>query len=416
MSEKIYRIAIVGDNAQLYMTCSHLSNHLRNLSIEIIPVLVDSSTEDTLRHAFTPFTPTLAPALKSRHSSTSRAFGEASITTPNSDTPLAFNFSDYGKASAAVNFHQALEITSQNSLTPLNISQFATRDKQTFGICYSHKTIKRHFQTSCNLDNIYTVYAGGISVKKDGSKIVNITTRDGKVINADIYIDCSNKQLLMREVQEATLIPTQYIPPYSQNSMLNDCDEGSADSQVLITEDRIQCKLKAGSAAEERTYQFNSEQSNSTASFFETPWIENCIALGQGYCNLPNVLICTDRILETQLSIVCEILPIKTASSAVQSHLKSHSERVLNDAIDSINLLIFRNARGCELTVKNNKRLQLFKSSAAMHQSEYSMINNNCWGALMRVCGVKPNNTNALAKSRSAEDITDKVLNLTTGV
>lgn len=416
MSNKTYHIAIIGDDLQAYVACSYLSNELRASNIRLTPIILPPKADSTIKHVFTPFTQMLSPILASRGDTVSQGFESIAIKTKNMPDGLAFNFSDYGEVSAAVNFHQAYEVCKKHNNNTPPISAFLTRNKKTFGVTYNKESAKEIFRHECIKRDIYTIRTEGLSVTLNNGSIEKITTTEGQVIKADLYIDCSKHQCIMSQLQEPTKIPANNIPHYQVENKTTE-NSAPAGSIIFSDENSISCELNTGKTSEHRRYVFSDEHTRGSTRgmYFDRPWLNNCVSLGRGYCELPELLICMDRILESQLLVLALFLPISSGLSSAQKHYAMHSQRILSDAIDSANLLISEILPSCELTNSNSLRKQLFESSAASHQSEQSMINNSCWGALMRSIDIKPKTTNALAQARPASEISKKVTQLLTG-
>lgn len=412
---KKYNIVIAGDSQQVHMACAYLAKELHLADVQLTPIIVADNKDGVIKHAFTPFTPILSPLAQRHKKSQLKGFESLFIQTKNLPQQMPFNFNNYGEPSTAVNFHQALQVCQQYDETTPALSAFLSRDQSTFGITYHTQEAQKAFQQYCNQQDIYTVCTQAIAVEQHNGSITKITTKEGQTISADLYIDCSSEQVIMRCIQAITHIEPHHIPPYTVESQLSNNNSSASGCIITSGDNRITCSLQTANTTECRTYHFeNSEQANNSY-YFEQPWLNNCVSLGQGYCNLPELLICTDRILESQLLALAPFLPIYTGFDSAQKHYAMHSHRVLNDAIDSVNLLVSEVSPQCNLTPNNATRAQLFESSAALHQAETAMINPNCWGALMFSVGIKPASTNALAQARPAAVISQKVKELLTG-
>lgn len=412
-----YHIAIVGDQLQVHMVAAYLAKELNQTDIQLTPIVLANAADPTIKHAFAPFTPILGPLTQTSQSSAIKGFKSLTIKTPHLPQKMPFNFDNYGAPSTAVNFHQALEVSQTFDSSTPDIGSFLSKDKNSFGITYNTNTAKSSFQRRCNLQDIYTICTASLTVKINNEIIHSITTQEGQEIQADLFLDCSNAQVIMRQLQSPVLVDAAHIPAYTTQHTLQNTTQNSpttSGSAITCSANTLTCELVANEMHAQRSYHFADNEQSEQVFYFAKPWVSNCVSLGNGYCNLPDVLICRDRILESQLLSLVPFLPIRTGFTSAQNHVAMHTHRVLNEAIDSVNLLASAASANLQLTANNLKRSQLFESSGALHQSETAMINSNCWGALMRAVGIAPKATNALAQARSAADISQKVKQLIT--
>ena len=412
MKKKQYCIVVLGEASHVYMTCSHLAKELKNTNIKLVAVIINVKSEDSVKHAFTPFSPAFSAVLSSPEAP-SNTLEAVSITTHQHPETLSFNFADYGEPSAAVNFHQAYDACKKRDQNIPSMGAFLKRDKKSFGICYRQSKAAQIFKSQCFNENIYSIVTQKVSPTIQNDSIKNLVTEEGQTIAGDLYIDCSSGQVLMSQLQPRTQISNKTIPNYRIERMLKPAAE-KPQSKITSEKNTVVCHLGTTDQAEERRYVFGQDEYRE-AFHYSQPWLNNCVALGHGYCELPELLICKDRILETQLHILALFLPITSNFASAQSHFAMHSQRILDDAIDSANLLIADACPTAELSQTNTVRKGLFESSGGTHQRELSIINNSCWGALLRQVGIEPKSTNALAQARPVADMSQKLLQLVTG-
>ena len=412
-----YVIAIVGEAMQLNMACCFLSNALQKENVRIIPVLLSrhKHTDNTeyntrLKHAFSPFTQSFSPMLKELMSSAGLRY--ANIDIPHASESLKFNFSNYGMPSASINFHQAFEVARNIDSTIPALDTFIEPSASPSGVVYDTQDVKQYFQQLMIQQDLYSITTESIETIVTQNKLTHLLTEDGQTINADLFIDCSDKGILARQLQARSKIATQHIPKYSREVIWN--NQG-ADCYSNIKVDKSAIHHSIGDQNSHQTYKYTFKNDGDDAAFFNQPWFNNCVAIGNAYCNLPELLICRDRILESQLQTLVPFIPPRSHSNIARNHFNTISGRVLHETIDTINLLLQATDLDTSLTESNTSRMALFSSSASEYKHEDSMISNNCWGALMRCIGANPNNTNALAQARSAQSITQKVKQLAKG-
>lgn len=411
MSEP-YRIIIVGDDLQLQMVTSHLHQELRFANVRIIPIQLGDTPAPSLRHAFTPFDKILQPLFTESATNLPKGFDAISLKLPQCSDGFKFNFSTYGVASSAVNFSQAFEVAKANDSNTPAFDQFITKNKSTFGIVYSQEEAREKFR-QFNIENDrFFNWTQTLEVIAPNGHIEKVITSDGQVFDGDLFIDCSTRQHLIRSTQEQQDIPQENLPPYQSSSVVQN-NASPNGSTIQAKNDLIECKLSTGETEEIRTYDF--EHTGDSAFYFEKPWINNCVALGNGYCQLPELLVCTDRILEIQLHVLTQFLPIHSSFESAQKHFAMYSQRAINDAIDSINLILFTCNIATHLTNTNKIRTELFETSGAAHQRESLMITGNCWAGLMYACGLSPKSTNAITQARPAASIIEAVKKLAVG-
>ncbi|WP_394200729.1 tryptophan 7-halogenase [Marinagarivorans algicola] len=413
MPTKRYHIAIIGDSLQTYIACCYLTQELRRSNIQLTAIQLPNKGSNSIRHAFTPFTPILSPILNSKQKT---PFDHITIKTQADPRGMPFNFSDYGQPSAAVNFHQAYERSKQHDHHTAKIGDFLKTKNDIFGITYNQENIEILLRQLCTQQDIYTICTDALTVTTTDGAIEQISTQEDQLVSADLYIDCSSQQVLMKKLQDPVVISKNNIPYYHIEKKVEQ-STSPVNNHIISSNNNITSCLQAGTTIEKIQYSFNEEKKQGAiqSMYFTQAWKHNCISLGKGYCQLPELLICTDRILESQLLALAPFLPMYKHFSSAQAHYSMHSKRVLDDAIDSTNFLIQEAYNPCELTSTNTTRKKLFESSGASHQREPSMINSNCWGALMRSVGITPKTTNALAQARSAASISQKVNQLLIG-
>ena len=247
-----------------------------------------------------------------------------------------------------------------------------------------------------------------IIVSSSEKRIEYIETKEEQRFTADLYIDCTHQGQLIRTIQKPIQVNEQEIPTFKESHSNGVNSKGSSCSEIKIGAKGISTTSSTPKSSHTAIYDFS--EKGEECYYFRNLWTGNCIAAGTAYCNIPELLICKDRLLETQIETLSKLLSTTKTSSYAQRYLEMISERLFNEMVDSTNLLLTKTSLNISLTERNAARRALFISSAATHKEDHSMIDENCWGGLLRGIGITPRATNAIASTANKEAILKKVM------
>jgi hypothetical protein len=403
-------IALIGSGLPLAICTAYLADKLQYLKPIILAIqLPQESSSDDFGFAFPPFSDVIVPVL---HSQLARAgLNHIDISTRQNPSGFAFNFSQYGVASAAVTFPQAYTIC---QLLDANIPSYdkflGVKPLPSQGFLYAHQHLSAQFRKLSVLRGATYIPCDGVSatLAADNKKILGIETSNKQRIKADFFIDCSRDGFLMQYLQTRSMIPKSTIPSWIMKfrksavaSTITACSLKFSDSQAVCTGD-------FNGERYERIYEFGDCGASTSGDYFEESWFGNCVSIGCGFAKIPDLLISMDRLLEKQLGTLSWLLGAGSDVTYSARHYNMLSARHLNEVIDSINLLL-NPIPDClvDLTSNNQRRVALFESSANTIKENNSFVSDSCWSGLLHVTGRKPKNTNAVAAATDPQRILD---------
>ena len=408
MNGKKVTIALIGSGLPLSVCAAFLAEKLQYLKPVIVAIqLPQEEREPDLAFAFAPFAESITPILR-------RQLAEASlqkieIFTSNAPSGFAFNFAPYGVVSGAVTFSHAYQICRQHAADVSSYDSFlGVKPPPSPGIVYVRQHVAAEFQRLSVRKGVIYVPCESVSValSDDHKKILAIETSTQQIIAADYFIDCSPDGVVMQCLQTKTAVSDQIIPLWSLTR--RQCASASTTTAFALKFDRanVSCIGDHGGERHEKIYDFGGAATSS--EYFEQAWLGNCVTIGCGFARIPEFIIDLDRLLERQLGTLSWLLGANSENTYSARHYNMLSMRHLNEAIDTVNLLLQASLdESLELTLSNRRRVALFQSSANTVKENNSLISENCWTGLLHAAGYSPRDTNAVSVATDPKRIID---------
>jgi hypothetical protein len=400
-------IAVVGSGLHLTLSAAYLAEKLQYLKPIVLAVqLPEEESDKDFSFAFPPFSEPVSPILRQQLAESS--LRKIDLYTPSFSAGFGFNFSTYGVVSAGVSFPQAYQICAQNVENFPGYDSFL--ENKTVGIIYNRKLVAEDYRCLAVKKDVVFIPCKSIHVIKDEGKILAVETADGQRVTADYFIDCSSKGQLMACVQERVSISEDVLPSWSvrRNHLPRvapdiSCTYKFESSQMVSA-------VNYGQACYEKTSDFNA--GDTLSEYFQSPWSDNCITVGRGFAEMPEFLIDLDRMLEKQLMVLSWLIGANSQITYSTRHFNTLSMRYFDEAIDTVNLMLCGAGIAQELTPGNQRRVELFQSSASTIKENNVFISENNWSGLLHAAGYKPTNTNAFAASTSVNQIVGRTKSL----
>lgn len=401
-------IVIVGSGLSLSMCAAYLVEKLHYLNPVCIGVCVPSREQEAdLAFAFPPFSEPLAPILRSQMAEAS--LSNISILSPASPAGFAFNFGLYGVASGAITFPHAYEICRQHTANmPAYDSFLGVQPSPSPGILYSRQLLAPDFRQAAVRNKVPFVPTKivNVTLADGGEKILAITTSNGQRITGDYFIDCSPDGVVMQHLQKRIPIEKNTVPSWNLVRRHEAAMGIKPSYQLKLDQTRVECVGEIGGKRYVNAYDFSG--GIQSGEYFERPWLGNCITLGQGFLQLPELLIDLDRVLERQLTVLSWLLGVNGDTTYASQYFNRASMRQLNEAIDTVNLLLqVVGTNRPELTESNQHRVNLFRSSANTVKEDNLLISESGWTGLLHAVGFIPKSTNAVSMATDPKRIVE---------
>ncbi len=397
---------IVGGGLALTMCAAYLVEKLQHLNPVVIGVCMPAGQREAdLAFAFPPYAEPLAPSLKGLLAA--GALNNVSISTTSSPSGFAFNFGPYGIVSGAITFPHAYEICKKFAAdVPSYDSFLGVQPPPSPGALYVREALAPDFQYIATRKRVALVPAESVSfsVSEGEHKILSLKTASGQLIEGDIFIDCTPGGLVMQQLQNRSSVASNIIPSWGVARAQQEVLGSKSSYQLALDKERAECVGEFGGKRYIKAYDFSAGLES--AEYFAQPWLGNCIVLGQGFLQLPELLIDLDRILERQLTILSWLLGVNASTTYAARHFNHVSMRHMSEAVDTVNLLLqaTRNAQ-IELTESNRRRAHLFMSSANTVKEDNLLISESAWTGLLHAVGLTPKNTNAVSLATDSKRI-----------
>ncbi|MCR6652127.1 MAG: tryptophan 7-halogenase [Cellvibrionaceae bacterium] len=413
MKNKTPTIALIGSGLQLSMCASFLAEKLQYLKPTIVAIqLPPDERESHVSFLFPPFAEPAIPLIRRELSEV--GLQKITITTPASPSGFAFNFSPYGVVSDAVTFHHAYQVCRQQEAdVPSYDSFLAITPPPSPGVVYLRKNVTHEYRHLAVRRGVTYVPSKDVTVvlSEDEKKIFSVQTSTRQVMTADYFIDCSLGGVVMQHLQKKAVLSEQMIPSWSWDYRFGAFEGGPVESELKLERMMVKRIGRLSCGRAEKTYIFGSP--DRLCEYFERPWLANCVAIGSGFAEVPELLVDLDQILARQLVTLSWLLGVSSETTHSARYFNMLSMRDFGEAADMVNLLL-RGAldQPLELTESNRRRVELFRSSAGTVKENNALISENAWTGLMHAVGYTPRNTNAVTEAIDSRIIINRTKSL----
>lgn len=230
-------------------------------------------------------------------------------------------------------------------------------------------------------------------VQSENGKILGITLFEKKIIEADIFIDCSKK----RDIFNRT--GSKFYPLYREyyqvnKSYIHFAKMHPADSKNQINIDSSNKKIIKNSWLRkekiQETFSFSKKENGTENNFTHTAWLENCISIGSASTKQSHIVFPVQHLIQKQILLLSELLPCSNNCSHIKKIFNQETLTMANNIADIDNILINLATNGEQpLTENNVNRIELFSTSGHMLDEENTIISGKHWIALLISLGFK---------------------------
>ena len=287
-----------------------------------------------------------------------------------------------------------------------------------YGYTFQAKAYENYFKRLALRRNVTYVVSPNLTVAEGEQGIERVVTQSGQILEADLFIDCSDARCLMSKLQSPFKIPSSYIPSWQTAVKQEESESAKNDLYAVVTATKtdIRKKISHGRLTSEETFRFVDQGASngdvSTATAMESAWVKNCIALGAGFAKLPNLLPGNYHLILGQLLQLFDSWSGERPSAAVAEIFSESCQQSLEHVIDIINIQLAAHPLASsftELTPANRSRVELFESSGALYAIDNAILPEQNWVALLTAMGYRQKGLSLQARTLKDSEV-DKEL------
>lgn len=330
-----------------------------------------------------------------------------------------FSDSDYGFMVAGAQFHQLFAklkrkhrhlliedfclpavLAKNNKFAPPNNTKKSIFNNINYGYNFSEAQYFSVIKTLAESLNISFENKTIASINCNQDGISQVIFTDGESANADLFIDCTEAGTLISELTGHSnlqnLIPNWHLE-LQNNEVFSENPPPMFSINLSTLSKKVQKDSVMRNQQHRKSFAFTGEPHHS-ARIHNRAWTQNCIALGEAYAKLPNILLDRHHLPQSQLLQLIDISSTTPPSDAVKDVFNRASERAVTQLIDIDNLLIHELMPDkVELSKANSERLKLYQLNGSTRATENSIIPDSHWPILFSILGYNQSGNDAFS-------------------
>ena len=422
------RVVIVGTGVDLNMVAFALAQKLKHRNPEITALDVGGPKPPVLCSTFSDmaeFNSSFGVSESELINSIGAGLNFGLLLNGRSDrSPFIFSDSPYGLMLHKQPFHQLFHLYRQENsnaklddfclsavlakagrVAPKSENASSVFSSVNYGYTFLTDRYERFLRAHAVNSQVNFVPANSLELTETGGKVDSLTTNNGQVYEADLFIDCSSERTLIgkREGNRhcAHVIKEDYIPPWQyshSNERLSD-PEWPLYAEIHSVPNGFCKRIKYGHSTSVENYVFEEEGSSNEraevkttchAAILRRPWADNCVGIGAAFTNTPNLLPGGYNLIQGQIFQLLDLWlggPVGAASAEIFNQTSVQTGQHLVDLINiqlTAHPILSSNVR---VTDSNHQRVELFTSSGAAYISEDSIVTDQHWFALLTGLG-----------------------------
>lgn len=260
-------------------------------------------------------------------------------------------------------------------------------------VCYGYKVLSDRYSqylVQQVAGRVAIIQAEILAVKSGSDGIESIQLKNGNLITADLYIDCTRDQKLKKSIEEIKTHETQHAWRIE--------DAPQASSPIGPPHNTVTfgpSKLALETEFAGKIYRMDVEcKDGKLPEWLQTqaPWQQNCLTLGPATTNRPPLLIDPLHLAASGLYRLYDSWPttknLDTSAAIYNDNFIDEWNRIADS--DSLHAWEGCNKNNACLTAAAQHRLQIFTDTGKVPAYENETLMEDQWAALFFAFGISP--------------------------